>query len=417
MSSPIEKFRRTLALVALILAGEAIFFLPFVMARIFRPTLLIVFNISNTELGTFFSVYGIIALISYFLGGPLADRFPVRNLMAIALWLTSLGGFFMAIIPGKVFMLALYAFWGITTILLFWAALIRGTREWGGKKFQGRAFGWLEGGRGLTAALIGTLSLLLFSDLMSDHASVSFSAQRIVAFKRVIIATSFITLASGILIWFFVPKVTSKILSPPPITLSSFKRFFTKPAIIILSIIIVCGYVGYKITDIFSLYANEILGFSEVKSAGVGTVALWMRAIVAVFAGYIADKTCANKIITISFALSIFGAFLIAAGVVNAIIVLALLNLVLIMAGIYGVRALYFALISEANLSLASTGTIVGIVSLVGFTPDIFMGPWMGYLLDNNPGITGHQLVFLVLTAFSCIGLTASLLFNRIKSH
>ena len=81
--------KQYMALIALILAGEAIFFLPFVLARIFRPTLLIVFNITNTELGTYLSVYGIVALVSYFFGGPLADRFPARNLMAFALWLTA----------------------------------------------------------------------------------------------------------------------------------------------------------------------------------------------------------------------------------------------------------------------------------------------------------------------------------------
>ena len=49
----------------LILAGEAVFILPFVLARVFRPTFLDVFDLSNLELGTCFSVYGIVAFISY----------------------------------------------------------------------------------------------------------------------------------------------------------------------------------------------------------------------------------------------------------------------------------------------------------------------------------------------------------------
>lgn len=57
---------RVYTLLALILAGESIFFLPFVIARIFRPTLLAVFNITNTQLGAFFSMYGIVAMASYF---------------------------------------------------------------------------------------------------------------------------------------------------------------------------------------------------------------------------------------------------------------------------------------------------------------------------------------------------------------
>jgi Na+/melibiose symporter-like transporter len=57
------------------------------------------------------------------------------------------------------------------------------------------------------------------------------------------------------------------------------------------------------------------------------------------------------------------------------------------------------------------TGSTVGLVSLVGFTPDIFMGPLMGYLIDRSPGAAGHQQVFLVLTIFAAIGMTAAFLF------
>ena len=44
----------------LILAGESIFILPFVLARVFRPTVLDVFELDNVQLGICFSVYGIV---------------------------------------------------------------------------------------------------------------------------------------------------------------------------------------------------------------------------------------------------------------------------------------------------------------------------------------------------------------------
>ena len=62
-------------LILLILAGEAAFFLPFVIQRVFRPTFLDVFGLTNYQLGICFSVYGLVALFSYFFGGTLADRF------------------------------------------------------------------------------------------------------------------------------------------------------------------------------------------------------------------------------------------------------------------------------------------------------------------------------------------------------
>lgn len=392
--------RRTIILVTLIVAGETIFFLPFVLARIFRPTLLDVFQISNSELGLWFSVYGIVALISYLAGGILADRFPARNLMAIALWLTSAGGGAMLLLPSNRVMIILYGFWGFTTICLFWAAMIRATREWGGIDFQGRAFGWLEGGRGSVAALLATFTFLLFA--------------REGNFQTVILATILFTSLGGCLVWIFIPKrLPERTGTPFSDTIRGIISLLHKRNTWLLSLIIICAYAGYKITDDFSLFAREVLGFSESNAAGVGTVALWIRALVAILAGYMADRYRRTNVITLSFGLTLVGAGLMGFQILDGLTVLLLLNLGLTAAGIYGVRALYFAVMKEAGFPITLTGTAVGIVSFAGFTPEIFMGPWMGSLLDKSPGAAGHAHVFLLLSAFAILGLAAGLLFSR----
>ncbi len=45
MGAPKE--RHIITLLTLVIAGEVIFFLPFLLPRIFRPTMLVVFDISN----------------------------------------------------------------------------------------------------------------------------------------------------------------------------------------------------------------------------------------------------------------------------------------------------------------------------------------------------------------------------------
>ena len=398
----LEKHSRgkTMTLVTLVVAGEAIFFLPFVLARVFRPTLLDLFGISNTELGLWFSVYGVVAMVSYLLGGPLADRFPARNLMAIALWLTSAGGLMMFLLPSSTLMLWLYAFWGFTTICLFWAAMIRATREWGGTFFQGRAFGWLEGGRGGVAALLATLSFLLFSQIRS--------------FQWVILGTSALTLLSGILVWLFIP------LHPAEQTrqknhelIRDISTLLRKRSTWLLTIIILCAYSGYKITDDYSLFAREVLGFSELSAAGIGTIALWIRALVAILAGILADRFHRVGVILGAFALTLTGGLLIGLQIFQEIAALLLMNLALTAAGIYAVRALYFSVMKEARIPVGLTGTAVGMVSFAGFAPEIFISPWMGHLLDRSPGAPGHADVFLLLSAFALTGLVASWLFYR----
>jgi Sugar phosphate permease len=135
------------ALLALIVAGETVFFLPFVLARVFRPTFLEVFGLTNFQLGTAFALYGVVAMLSYFPGGVLADLLSPRKLLALALVATSGGGLLLASIPSLSSLKLLYAYWGFTTVALFWAALMRATRVWGGLTRQGAAFGcWMAAG-------------------------------------------------------------------------------------------------------------------------------------------------------------------------------------------------------------------------------------------------------------------------------
>ena len=82
--------------------------------------------------------------------------------------------------------------------------------------------------------------------------------------------------------------------------------------------------------------------------------------------------------------------------------------------GAYAMRVLYYSVMEEARIPILLTGTTVGILSVVGYTPDIFVGPLMGWLLDRSPGVEGHRHVFLALGAVASIGLICSIFFKRI---
>jgi sugar phosphate permease len=399
----------------LILAGEAVFILPFVLARIFRPTFLEVFNLTNLELGTCGSVYGIVAFVSYLLGGSFADRFKPKYLIALALFLTALGGVVLASYPSYLTLKILYGYWGFTTIFLLWAAMIKATRIWGGSNNQGLAFGFLDGGRGLVAAGFGSLGLIIFSVFLASEIAVATFAERKEAFRFVILISTAVVGFIGVLILLFLKdavseeEITRKTWAE---TFSNFKIVVRIPSVWLLMIIILCAYVGYKITDVFSLYANEVMGYDAIDSAKVGTYMLYIRPIIGVTIGFIADKTKTSLMMILGFILMLLGALLFTSGIMEpSMSIFFLFSLLITATGIYAFRTLYFAAMHEGNIPLAVTGTAVGFISLIGYTPDIFMGPAMGYLLDNSPGEPGHQHVFLMLAAFALLGLITSLLF------
>jgi sugar phosphate permease len=396
-----------------------VFILPFVLARIFRPTFLDVFNLTNLELGTCFSVYGIVAFVSYLFGGMVADRFQPRFLIALALVLTALGGFYLATYPSYFMMKVLWGYWGFTTIFLFWAALIKATRIWGGPQRQGLAFGFLDGGRGLVAAAFGSLGVLVFSLFISSELDVNSLAERKEAFKYVILVSSGLVVFIALLVLFF---LSSRSKEPTLIeksftihSMANFSTVFRIPSVWLLMIIILCAYVGYKTTDVFSLYAREVMGYTEIESAQVGNFLLYIRPVIGVLIGLLADKTRTSLMMVLGFVIMIIGSLIFASGVIDPDMNLLFLFSILITAtGVYAFRTLYFAALQEGQIPLAVTGTAVGLISLIGYTPDIFAGPAMGYLLDNSPGEPGHQHVFLMLAAFALIGFMAAFRFMKL---
>lgn len=198
--------RRIILMLALVTAGEIVFGLAFNVPRFFRPTMLEVFEISNTELGDMFAAYGVAAMIAYFPGGAIADRFSARSLITTSLVATALGGVYMASIPNATGMKVLYAYFGFTTIFLFWGALIRATRDWGGQKSQGTAFGILEGGRGLVAAAVAFAGVLLLATSMPDNANLATAEQRLDGFRTVVLFYTAVTLLTAAFAWFSIPK-------------------------------------------------------------------------------------------------------------------------------------------------------------------------------------------------------------------
>ena len=406
--------KKTLTMFILIIAGEAVFFLPFVVSRIFRPTFLKVFELTNFQLGSAFSIYGMVAFASYFAGGPLADRFSTRKLMAFALISTSLGGVVMAQIPSFSILTMLYGFWGLTTILLFWAALIRATREWGGDLSQGKAYGILDGGRGFFAALMASILVFVFSTFLPENSAEATASQLKDGLSSVILVFSSITALTAVLVFFLIPDSNTRPDSHENVIIS-LKKVLKLPAVWMNSVIVLCAYVGYKCTDDFSLYASDAFGYNDVDSANIGTISYWARPLAAVAAGLIGDRLSPSKVISYGFTVVIVGAGIIVLNPsqLNGFVALALV-IATTSIGIYGLRGVYFALIHEARIPLSQTGAAVGVVSFLGYTPDIFMGPLMGILLDNSPGTLGHQHVFLSLCIFSVLGLLISFYLRKL---
>ena len=411
--------RRIIQITVLIIAGEMIFSLPFHTSRFFRPTMLEVFGFSNTNLGDMFAVYGITAMLAYFPGGVIADRYSARKLLTLSLVLTGLGGFYMATIPSGVSMALLYGYWGVTTILLFWAAVLKSTREWGGDLSQGRAFGILEGGRGLAAAGFAVFAVAVMASMLpADVVSASDAEQR-AAFRSVILLYSTITAAIGLLTWFLLPDTeTGSSSSSLAGSMNGAIDALARPIVWAKAGIVICAYCGYKGLDNLSLYAVQVLGMNEVEGARLFAYASYMRPVAAVVAGILADRYIASKTIGVTFVvLAISFGILSIATPTTGWLAIIYINIYVSVIGVFAIRGVYYALLEETRTPPRITGTTIGVMSFVGYTPEIFFAPIGGRILDAAPGIPGHQNYFLFLAAISLLGLAVVFSLVRINQR
>ncbi len=334
-------------------------------------------------------------MMAYFFGGPIADRFRPRTLMALSLITTSLGGLILLYDPTVLQLKILYGYWGLTTILLFWAPLIRSTREWGGTLFQGRAFGFLDGGRGLAAAILASGGVTILSNSIESGNGID----------ALIVYYTIATFLAGILILLAIPKGS---ITKVSLDRSSQPNLIQNKFLWLQAGVLLVCYCCYKGIDNYSLYFNQVLGMSETESARLAAGIAYARPFSAIAAGLIADKFSPSKSIIVFFSVLILTYIFPATSVPNQNHWLFISTVAVSGAGVFALRGIYFAILEESKIPNHQTGLAVGLISFVGYTPDIFFAPIAGRLLDSAPGVIGHQLYFQMLVFIAILGLIIS---------
>ncbi|EAR13041.1 Major facilitator superfamily (MFS_1) transporter [Polaribacter irgensii 23-P] len=405
-----------MSMVALILAGEAIFLLPFIQMRIFKPVIREAFLITDAQIGEAQALYGVTALLSYFFGGFIADKWEPKKLLSISLFLTAIGGFSMVLIPSIFTLKILYAFWGFSTILLFWASLIKATRQWGNKHNQGLSFGLLDGGRGFFAALIGLFGASILTYFFPEKGLEVTYSNKVETLQFIIGANTIIVFLVALLVWKALPKDPIQFETGTAFHFD-FKTAFSlmkKKKVIFHSLIIFCAYSSYKLTEVYGTYAKDVWKYSLEEATYFAVFIQLLRPIAAILVGWIADKYIPSKIIIPSFAVLIVTSTILGFGFFNTqAVFLSFLVFIFMALGTYSLRGLYFAIIEEAKTPIQMTGTLVGVISVAGFTPDIFMSLFMGYMLGENPTLIEYQHLFTTFTIIPIIGLLAALGFRK----
>lgn len=159
--------RRYFNLFILAWGSGFIYLLPYLRYQFYEP-LQKALAVDHTHFGLSMSTYGIVAMLTYWPGGWLADRVSPRKLLTISYTVTGLVGLYFSTFPSFIMGVVVHGLWGMSTTLTFWAALIRTTKDMAGEEEQGRFFGLLEGVRGLISTLAAFLVAAVFASFTDE---------------------------------------------------------------------------------------------------------------------------------------------------------------------------------------------------------------------------------------------------------
>lgn len=159
------------------------------------------YNLTNTQMGMFGTMFGISGMISYLFGGVVADMISPRKLMSISLVLTGLGGLLHLMHPSYGMLLFIYMLWGFTSLFAFWPSLLKALRQLAGPDEQCKATGFMDGGRGIVNAIHLAVTLAIFNYF-------SKKASELAGLNGVIIFYSAVVILLGILLFFLMKEET-----------------------------------------------------------------------------------------------------------------------------------------------------------------------------------------------------------------
>lgn len=405
-----SKARKYLILFICGVTGSAIYRLPF-LKETYYDALMAATGSTNAQMGLIMSAYGIVNWILYLPGGWAADRFSARSLMTFSLISTGLTGLYFATFPPFPVVLALHAFWAFSTVFTFWAACIKVVRELGDSSEQGKLFGLWTLLKGLTSTVLGFITVPIFANFGEGEGGLS----------AVIIFLSAISIVTGVMTWFALPKQEKPVVSGDKKDDESAFHFrdvfsvFKIPTVWLAGLGAFCtwciyigfGYMTPYFTSVFNMGESQVALLSVVR-------ANILFALGGVFASLLADKTkTKSKFMSYLFmgmaVLSLVYVFIPGTGSV----VPAVINMIALGSFVYTANGVFFSLIDEANVPAKLTGTAAGLISLIAYTGDIFLYTVLGNVLDSNPGVAGYRYVFIFMVVCAVVGIVVTLILHK----
>ncbi|MDF2152802.1 MFS transporter [Vibrio sp. CAU 1672] len=407
---------RYLQFALVILAAGAIYPLIYLKAQ-YQETILEVFNMTLTQMNWIYSIIGVVFVVGYFPSGVLSDKFSAKNLLSVSLLGTAIGGFWFAQVPNYEHVVIIFAIWGFFSVFTFWSSHLKVVKMLSSDDEDGRFFGILDGGKGLIEAILASAALAMFTSVLGE--SLEFADKK-AALETIIYMYSFVLLVTSVLIFIFVKedKAAAKDITESEenkFKFSDLGKVFKNKYIYLHGLILFCGYVMFWTNYYFAGHMQTNLGLTPVAVGSMMVGVLWMRPIGGVIGGFLADKI--GKALTIAISLVVGGATVGILAMAPSTMPNAMLSALVVLSGLtlYVIRGTYWSLLGQSKIDAAIMGTAIGVISFIGYLPDIVLPQINSYLWEVFGNEGGYKAYFLMSMCIGFVGAILAMVYRSMQ--
>ena len=385
-----------------------VYFIPYACYDFYNH-FLETYNITDGQAGELLSFFGITAVIGYFIGGWIADRFNPKSLVVMSAVLTAAAGTVVAFSSSFTVLKIMYFIFGITSTCMHWSAFLKLIKNIGSDEEQGRLFGFYNFAFGLIGVACTYLILGMMETALAKY-----------EFRGGMMIYCVISIIFGILTWIFVPydeekaksresaddkidlKLVGKVLKMP---ISWYLGLFTLGYFLIRSTI---PYLNPYMTDAFGISVGVAALLTNTLRSGMNLVS-------GPIGGFFIDKLKSSTKVVMAGSLGtlVFTVVLMMVPQQHNMITLLMVTCVILLLFSYVNSTALYTPVTEAKVPFRYVGTVLGVASAIGYSSDIWLYNVCGSLLDafGNAGykyiwmLQGGGAVMMMITGLLMAGL------------
>ncbi len=398
-----NKTRNLFTLIIISLCAGIIYQVPYLKA-VFYDALQTALGVSHTDLGSLNSIYGIAAMILYIPGGIVADKIRMKYLFPVSMVACGLLVFWYATIPPLRTLQIIHLLLAVFSILTFWSARVKIVRYLSDEKS-------FPVNQGISN------SLYAFAAMACSFAALSFishaTGSSVQGLRAALIFYGFAYTGFGIISFFCIPKFDDEIDTSSKFHIHEFISAIKMPGVwvmafsmfVIYAIQISIPYTTPYLTNVYLAPAVLISAISIVRSYGINFVSAPISGLIAKKIGSAARLVVIYSICTIVL-VALFLLIPVNPNLVGLVIALSIVCAFFATA----MNGIAMVQMAEAGVPKKLFGGASGVVSVIGYLPDVFIYTLYGTWLDKYTGHTGYNRIFIFVIALAVVSIFISMI-------